>query len=764
MQSSRAKIEGSYKVADPGNYVLVFDNTFSRTTPKILTFSVNLMEDTSPILPAPQQPHISGWLLKKKRRRMQGWAKRWFSLSSSGVLSYSIDKDSIIRGSIQVMASIVSNNESQRLIHIDSGTALYHLKTSSTEEHSSWVNALKVYDITANESKKSILNRSGITAVKASVPTKSIDDWIECGLKDSIRLSNEAYKMTSILQELKKQLDGKTNKADYSEELKMSIEKLMSQHKLVTNGIREQEEQWQSTQNTLHSLPATNPRNPLNLLNSSKASTVRSLVEHNEAGSSMGRIQRLLEESSKQSQLSLYSEEFFDAEDFVLSTEEDYLEAGEENDNISEGDSSDDEDGHDIVSLEQSFNLDNSGSCQRRSKLPSPSIADIGSALSVFRKNVGKDLSTIAMPVSMNEPINFLQKACEDMEYSDLLDKASTLSDSMERLMYVALFAISGYSSSQYRTERKPFNPMMTETYESIRPDKGFRFMSEKVSHNPLIIATHTESRNYTHWQCSKIKSKFWGRSMEFITEGTFHVTLTGHYDHFTYSKPSSWLRNMMAGEKYLEHAGEMKIVNQTTKEYAVISFKEGTGGGIFGAPTNRNDVIATFFDADNIKCRRVVGKWSEKLAEELEMNKRKLSVLWAASPQTIEDFEKYYGFNKFTVELNEITSIEDGRIPKTDTRLRPDQCLYEQGFVEQADIEKQRIEQKQRDRRKNMEANKIPWESRWFKLQQDAFVDPAFVDSPGTQDSIGHSWQFTGDYWAIRESGKWPSDIPDLW
>lgn len=30
---------------------------------------------------------------------------------------------------------------------------------------------------------------------------------------------------------------------------------------------------------------------------------------------------------------------------------------------------------------------------------------------------------------------------------------------------------------------------MMNETYENIRPDKGFRFIAEKVSHNPVIIA-----------------------------------------------------------------------------------------------------------------------------------------------------------------------------------------------------------------------------------------------------------------------------------
>lgn len=59
------------------------------------------------------------------------------------------------------------------------------------------------------------------------------------------------------------------------------------------------------------------------------------------------------------------------------------------------------------------------------------------------------------MPISMNEPLNMLQKACEELEYCELLDKAATLSDSMERLMHVAIFAISSYASSQYRTGRK---------------------------------------------------------------------------------------------------------------------------------------------------------------------------------------------------------------------------------------------------------------------------------------------------------------------
>ena len=103
----------------------------------------------------------------------------------------------------------------------------------------------------------------------------------------------------------------------------------------------------------------------------------------------------------------------------------------------------------------ESLELSIAGDCVRRNRLPSHAVGDVGSALSVFRKNVGKDLSTISMPISMNEPLNMLQRACEDLEYCQVLDKAATLSNSMERLMHVAIFAVSSFASTQYRTGRK---------------------------------------------------------------------------------------------------------------------------------------------------------------------------------------------------------------------------------------------------------------------------------------------------------------------
>lgn len=45
----------------------------------------------------------------------------------------------------------------------------------------------------------------------------------------------------------------------------------------------------------------------------------------------------------------------------------------------------------------------------------------------------------------------------------------------------IAAFAASGYASTYFRAGSKPFNPVLGETYECIREDKGFRFFSEQV-------------------------------------------------------------------------------------------------------------------------------------------------------------------------------------------------------------------------------------------------------------------------------------------
>ncbi|GAB1296739.1 Oxysterol-binding protein [Apodemus speciosus] len=107
----------------------------------------------------------------------------------------------------------------------------------------------------------------------------------------------------------------------------------------------------------------------------------------------------------------------------------------------------------------------------------------------ILRNNIGKDLSKVSMPVQLNEPLNTLQRLCEELEYSSLLDQASRVADPCERMVYIAAFAVSAYSSTYHRAGCKPFNPVLGETYECERPDRGFRFISEQTGFLCVALA-----------------------------------------------------------------------------------------------------------------------------------------------------------------------------------------------------------------------------------------------------------------------------------
>ena len=53
----------------------------------------------------------------------------------------------------------------------------------------------------------------------------------------------------------------------------------------------------------------------------------------------------------------------------------------------------------------------------------------------MFLCTPGKDLSKISMPVTLNEPLSALQRLCEELEYSELLDEAASLDNIYDRMV-----------------------------------------------------------------------------------------------------------------------------------------------------------------------------------------------------------------------------------------------------------------------------------------------------------------------------------------
>jgi hypothetical protein len=73
---------------------------------------------------------------------------------------------------------------------------------------------------------------------------------------------------------------------------------------------------------------------------------------------------------------------------------------------------------------------------------------------------------------------------------------------------------------------------------------------------------------------------------------------------------------------------------------------------------------------------------------------------------------------------------------------------LFEDGKIEEAEIMKQKLEQKQREVRKNLEASGKKWIPVWFERYEDSFSETKF------------SWKYKGGYWESRGDFK---NLPDV-
>ncbi|XP_044193207.1 oxysterol-binding protein-related protein 7 isoform X1 [Thunnus albacares] len=431
--------------------------------------------------------------------------------------------------------------------------------------------------------------------------------------------------------------------------------------------------------------------------------------------------------------------EYFDASDDVLcgSSSEVSDESG-----LSDGSTtnSEPEEGHASAtrkyhaSISRSPNSVVPQSTGRRTTLAAhcPDNSHVG-LMAILYNNIGKDLARVSMPAALNEPVNLLQRLCEELEYSELLDTANNTSDPYQRMVYIAAFAISGYSTATFRNRYKPFNPVLGETYECIREDRAFRLISEQVCHHPPISACHADSDNFSFWQDQRWKNKFWGKSLEILPTGMVNVTLPRYGDHYEWNKVVTCIHNVLSQQRYLEHYGEVTIRNLKSNICTCkITFVKSR---YWGSETNKNEVQGTVLDQSGSVIHRFGGLWHEGIfCDTLPTPK----CVWKPNPQP-KDHLLYYGFSTFAMELNELTSDLRPFLPPTDSRLRPDQRMLEEGNVEGADNKKDELEEFQRERRKELAKKGEEHTPRFFKK---------------AKDSCGRDvWLTNGTYWKLREN-----------
>ncbi|KAI0757178.1 Oxysterol-binding protein-domain-containing protein [Daedaleopsis nitida] len=711
-----------------------------------------------PPLDANRDVICEGWVLKKRRKRMQGFARRYFSLHASGLLSYSFEPGQPPRDHVLLSQAAISTAPGRKDIHIDSNTATFHIKCLSSGDFDMWMGAFrKILAQEIPKSRRSSLARSaargGLSFNRANVLIEEIGNTIaeldsalaafaedeqkrrrSSGMRSS--KSDGGKEHAGVLGFLKKghhhdphltapdSPSSATSPSDFMKRMTTAVGQLKNQHSALTKTFQ--------TYPTIDTSLSTLVSSPL-------PTTTEEDDEVHTPSTATGGLKRSSFFSSHSGDGSVWFDapEYDGPEEYVL----DVTPAEDAQDKLYQTDSRFTErtDATDATEAGSSTGMDTDSETeeeykeptpeelavvQRRTALPSGPVGDEGSLFAVLKKNVGKDLSKVALPVTFNEPLTMLQKAAEELEYYDLLSQASKATDAVERMCYVAAFAVSTYANTRHRTGRKGFNPLLAETFEDVR----MHFIAEKVSHNPVILAWHAEGEGWELYATSSGKTKFWGKSMEIIPQGTIHLKLGDEL--FEWNRPSSFIRNLMMGTKYLEHCGKMVIKNTTSGDSCTLDFKEG---GYWG-PTNV--VSGTISSRSGGVVANLEGKWDEQIARKIDSSH--LHVLWRITSFPKNAME-YYGFTFFGITLNEVTPDLEGRLPPTDSRFRPDVRALEMGDLDGAEREKLRVEEMQRERR-NQGQERSP---RWFK-------------------QVGDEWIYTGGYWEHRQRG-W-TDVEPLW
>lgn len=378
---------------------------------------------------------------------------------------------------------------------------------------------------------------------------------------------------------------------------------------------------------------------------------------------------------------------------------------------------------------------------------------------------IGKDMTKMTLPVSFNEPTSMLFRAGEDMEYADLLDHAAERSDSIERMLYVAAFTASEFASTIGRVA-KPFNPMLGETFEYVRPDKGYRFFTEQVSHHPPIGAVHAESASWAYYGESNVRSKFYGKSFDIAHLGTWCVEIRpksgGKPDFYSWKKPNSQVVGIITGNPVVDNYGLVEIKNWTTGEVCQLDFKQRGWKA-----SSAYQIAGKILDSDGRPRVSIGGRWNSKIYARYTpgyeavvdepkdggsfhngsiSDTTKAFLIWEAN-----DRPKDIPFNltPFVLSFNHIDDNLKKWIAPTDSRHRPDQRAMEDGQYDLAATEKERLENEQRQRRKEREAKGEEYSSPWFVKDKHPITGEEY-------------WKWTGKYWQQRE--KYGSGEAQAW
>ncbi|XP_017566671.1 oxysterol-binding protein 2-like isoform X4 [Pygocentrus nattereri] len=755
---------------------------------------------TTTATPAPGSDTYKGWLFKWTNY-LKGYQRRWFVLSN-GLLSYyrtQAEMAHTCRGTINLATAHIDTEDACNIV-LSSGGRTYHLKASTEVERQKWVTALELAkakairmmndqsDDSGEEEPTSRSDRSELQGALKTLASK-LDDLCTCN--ELIAKHGAALQRSlSELEALRVPLEG-------SEKIK-AVNERATLFRITSNAMinacrdflelaeshsrrwqrvlqheREQRTHLEETIEQLakqhNSLERAWREAPTHSTNTPDTPTTHTGVSERPRK----------EEASDEDEDTEYFDAMEDSPAFITVTAADPSQHRRSQSNqsgASGGQPSDwNLEDHSSPSYNDLSGREVQPRRKRRTRIPDKPNYSLN-LWSIMKNCIGKELSKIPMPVNFNEPLSMLQRLTEDLEYSELLDKAARCENSLEQMCLVAAFSVSSYSTTVHRTA-KPFNPLLGETYELDRLEEfGYRSLCEQVSHHPPAAAHHVMSqRGWTLWQEITIASKFRGKYLSIMPLGAIHLQFHASGNHYVWRKVTSTVHNIIVGKLWIDQSGDIDIVNHRTKETCQLKFSPYS---YFSREVPRK-VTGVVADSEGQAHYILSGTWDERMesAKIVQSSRgssgaegKQKTVYQTLSPRLLwkkyplpENAENMYYFSSLALTLNE----EEVSVSLTDSRLRPDQRLMEEGRWDEANTEKQRLEEKQRAVRRRREADASNAVDEEFEVDSESGREyegyqPLWFHQRMDPLTGETSFVYKGGYWEAKERRDW-SMCPDI-
>ncbi|XP_068102548.1 oxysterol-binding protein 2 isoform X1 [Hyperolius riggenbachi] len=747
---------------------------------------------STPATPGPDT--YKGWLFKWTNY-LKGYQRRWFVLSN-GLLSYyrtQAEMAHTCRGTINLSTAHIDTEDSCNIV-LSNGGRTYHLKASCEVERQRWVTALELAkakairmmnnqsDDSGDEEPSSQSDKSELhSSLKAL--TSKLDDLSTC--------NDLIAKHGAALQRSLSELENLKLAADSSDKIK-SVNERATLFRITSNAminacrdfldlaethsrkwhraLQYEREQRVRLEETIEQL--AKQHNSLE-----RACRGTPALSSNSPGipsAVKGNVQAVKGEASDEDEETEYFDAMEDAPAFITVTADpkQHRRSGSNHSSASGGHTEDWNLEDNVFRSSHESNYDSKRKDvlpkkRRRTRVPDKPNYSLN-LWSIMKNCIGKELSKIPMPVNFNEPLSMLQRLTEDLEYHELLDKASKCENSIEQMCFVAAFSVSSYSTTVHRTA-KPFNPLLGETFELDRlEDLGFRSICEQVSHHPPAAAHHVYSKNgWSLWQEITIASKFRGKYLSIMPLGDIHLDFPATGNHYVWKKVTSTVHNIIVGKLWIDQSGDIEITNYKTKDKCQMKFtpysyfSRDIARKVTGVVTDANGkahyVLSGTWD-EKMECAKIVqssqGNGSVEGKQKTVYQTLPPKLLWKKYPLP-ENAENMYFFSELALTLNE---PDDAAAP-TDSRHRPDQRLMENGKWDEANVEKQRLEEKQRAVRRRREAEAVEaledgteyegYQPLWFERKVDPYTGDLMC-------------VYKGGYWECKEKQDW-SNCPDI-